>query len=281
VLRKSLELAGPNLSIVRKLYALLAQGHWQAGQHAVALAACAEGLARYPDDAELLYQQGLLLSEVKDLDGARVALEKLLQTRQGKYFDMVDVGLRGHKARHQLAGIHRAQGRAAEAEDQWKQALAERPDFGPARLGLAELFLDQKRWGELDEALAHLEGDGRMPLEAALVRARGQLERQEFAQARQCLEEAVACWPGDLRARVLLTHALVREGQDWPALEAALREVLRREPAHAEARHNLEVLLRRLGREAELEDTEKRLSKECELAGSSPAHRRDREDVTP
>jgi Flp pilus assembly protein TadD len=41
---------------------------------------------------------------------------------------------------------------------------------------------------------------------------------------------------------------LLQEGRDWEAAERALREVLALEPNDGETRHNLNLLLRRLGR---------------------------------
>jgi Flp pilus assembly protein TadD len=43
--------------------------------------------------------------------------------------------------------------------------------------------------------------------------------------------------------RVLLSHALLQEGKDWPAAEQALRKVLELDPGNVEARNNLAVLL--------------------------------------
>ncbi len=51
ILRRSLERSRPGDSIVRKLYALIAQGHRELGQFQEALAICRSGQARYPDDA--------------------------------------------------------------------------------------------------------------------------------------------------------------------------------------------------------------------------------------
>jgi Flp pilus assembly protein TadD len=50
---------------------------------------------------------------------------------------------------------------------------------------------------------------------------------------------------------VILSHVLLQEGQDWDAAERALRDVLALDPNHQETRHNLALLLRRLGREPE------------------------------
>jgi hypothetical protein len=49
--------------------------------------------------------------------------------------------------------------------------------------------------------------------------------------------------------RVLFSQILLQEGRDWDAAERALRDVLSIDPDHAETKHNLNVLLRRLGRE--------------------------------
>jgi glycosyltransferase involved in cell wall biosynthesis len=54
-LRRSAERCTPGVSIVRKLYALLAQCHRRLGQPAEALTACWAGLARCPGDPELLF----------------------------------------------------------------------------------------------------------------------------------------------------------------------------------------------------------------------------------
>jgi hypothetical protein len=50
-------------------------------------------------------------------------------------------GLRGYKARHNLAVLYRDQGRPAQAAKHRQLALAERPDFAPAVRSVAELRL--------------------------------------------------------------------------------------------------------------------------------------------
>jgi hypothetical protein len=82
------------------------------------------------------------------------------------------------------------------------------------------------------------------------LRARGQLQRGEFAGARGRLEAARARWPQAQPPLVLLSHALLRQGRDPAGAEAVLCEMLARAPGDAEVRHNLEVLVqeRRRGR---------------------------------
>jgi hypothetical protein len=48
--------------------------------------------------------------------------------------------------------------------------------------------------------------------------------------------------PTAVQPRMLLSHALLQEGLDWPAAQRALQEVLALAPEHGEAQHNLAVL---------------------------------------
>jgi GT2 family glycosyltransferase/tetratricopeptide (TPR) repeat protein len=248
LLRRSLDRSAPGDSIVRKLYALLVQGHRQLGQPQEALAVCRQGRGYYPADAELLFHEGLVRRELGDVAGAETCLLRLLQGREGEHFGSVDTGLRGYKARHNLAVLYLEHRRLAEAEMQWRACVEEQPGFVPAWLGLAELCLAQGRWRGLEEVASRLGQAEPSGVEAALVRARGCLARREFAPARQLLEESIAQAPRAPLPRVLLSHVLLQEGRDWAAAERALRDLLALDPDNAEARHNLAVLLRQQGR---------------------------------
>jgi tetratricopeptide (TPR) repeat protein len=246
LLSRSLERSSPGDSIVRKLYALLAQGHRRLGQADEALTACRRGRAHYPDDAELLFQESLASRELGDPAAAEACQLRLLEARDRDHFASIDPGLCGHKARHNLAILYREQGRDADAEAQWRAALGDRADFLPAWLGLGELCLRSGRWDELEAVAARISAlpqrGGEQP---ALLRARGHLARREFAAARRLLEDAAARAPDLLAPRVLLSHALLQEGCDPAAAERALREVLALDPGNREARHNLAILLSR------------------------------------
>jgi tetratricopeptide (TPR) repeat protein len=125
-LRRSLERSQPGDSIVRKLYTLVMECHRRLGQPAAALAACQEGRRYYPDDAQLLFQEALLRHAQGDRAGAERCLLRLLTTQDEPHFASVAEGLRGYKARHQLALLYQEQGRLAEAEAQWRTVLQER-----------------------------------------------------------------------------------------------------------------------------------------------------------
>jgi GT2 family glycosyltransferase/tetratricopeptide (TPR) repeat protein len=248
LLRRSLELSHPTDSIVRKLYTLVMECHRQLGQSGEALVVCQEGRRYYPDDAQLLFQEALLRRELGDRGGAEACLVHLLSTKEGPHFASISEGLRGHKARHNLAVIYQEQGRFAEAEAHWKSSLCERPAFTPAWIGLGELYLSQRRFAELDNVLGLLAGsdckDDQAQVAATALGARCSMARGEFARARQVLDGAIQKTPNNVWLWVILSHALLQEGKDWGAAEAALRKVLEIDPKNAEANKNLATLLR-------------------------------------
>jgi Tfp pilus assembly protein PilF len=158
-------------------------------------------------------------------------------------------GLASYKTRHQLALLYLEQGQAGLAENQWRLALAERPDFQPARLGLADLALKQGQWDRLEQIIAELVQEPQGRVEAAVLRARRHLAEREFGAARQLLEAVIAEAPQALWPHVILSHVLLQEGRDDKAAEQALRAVVALDREHAEARSNLALLLAQRGRQ--------------------------------
>ena len=136
-------------------------------------------------------------------------------------------------------------GETAEAEGLWQAVLRERPGFLPARVGLGELYLAQRRWQELEAVSTPLEGTAQGELDAVLLRGKGQLARQEFGPARALLAEALGRRPGSLPLLVLLSHVLLQEDRDHAEAERVLGEILQQQPGHEQARHNLQVLRQR------------------------------------
>jgi GT2 family glycosyltransferase/Tfp pilus assembly protein PilF len=242
LLRRSLARSHPQDSIVRKLHALIVTCHRALGQQAEAQAACREGLQVCPDDTELLFLEAALRREQGDAFGAEIAGLQLLSACPAAHFASVDAGLKGYKTRHNLAVLYLQQGRLPEADYQWRQALAERPDFLPAWLGLGECALRLGNGDGVEDAARHLDALPGGEVEALGLRARGLLSRRAFAAARGLLEAARARFPRALLPRLLLSHVFLQEGRDDSAAEGALLDILELDPDHAQARHNLAVL---------------------------------------
>jgi tetratricopeptide (TPR) repeat protein len=159
-LRRSLQRSSPSDSIVRKLFSLIADCHRQLGEPHKALQVCHEGRRYYPDDAQLLFVEALLRREQRDHAGAARTLEYLLAGTESPHFSSVVDGVRGHMARHNLAVIYREMGKVNEAEAQWKQVVADQPNYVQGWLGLGELYIDQSRFQEAMRVLGHLENQG-------------------------------------------------------------------------------------------------------------------------
>jgi Flp pilus assembly protein TadD len=115
-------------------------------------------------------------------------------------------------------------------------------------LGLADICVHEHRLVEANELVRRLQTLRPDGTDVQILRARACLVAREFGKARQMLETIIARVPKAICPRVFLTHVLLQEGRDWPAAEKALRDVLALEPDHAEARSNLEVLLRQQGK---------------------------------
>jgi tetratricopeptide (TPR) repeat protein len=152
-----------------------------------------------------------------------------------------------YQARHELGAIYARQGRAAEAEAQWRGVLAERPDYTDAWLRLGELWGAQGRrdlLAELEQAARRMEAGPHRPDDVLLLRVGAHLGRKEFAAAAQVANAAIAQNPQALMPRVVLSNVYLQEGRDWDAAERALRGVLAVDPNNASAQHNLAVLAR-------------------------------------
>jgi glycosyltransferase involved in cell wall biosynthesis/tetratricopeptide (TPR) repeat protein len=247
-LEESLHRSEARDSIVRKLYALIAQCRRQLGRPAEALAACDAGRLHYPNDVEILFQEALARRALGNAAGEEACWKRLLASADRPLFGSLDTGLRGYKARHNLAVLYHEQGRAREAEEQWRAAFAERPDFFPAALGLAEIYQREGRWPDLEALARGMESRPGGDAPAAVLRAHGLLVCRQFSGARQVLDAALLRHPNDLQLSVVRSHALLQEGRDLVGAEKALLRILELDPHHQEARHNLALLhqLRRL-----------------------------------
>jgi glycosyltransferase involved in cell wall biosynthesis/Flp pilus assembly protein TadD len=245
--RRSLDGSQPGDSIYPKLHALLAQCHGHLGQHQEALAVSRRGLELFPEDVELLFQEGMALRNLGDWSGAVACWERVLAAPEPAYFSSMHTGIRGTLTRQNLAVVYLEQGLLKHAEAHWQTIHAEMPGHDAAWRGLTEVYLRQRRWDDLDRLAAELASDPRGDLRVAAVRARTHLARREFDHARRVLEEVMRRYPGELEPRLLLSYAYLQEGRDWTAAERALRAVLELAPDHEETRHNLQVLLNRHG----------------------------------
>jgi GT2 family glycosyltransferase/predicted Zn-dependent protease len=246
-LERSLALSSPDASIARKLFHLIAVARRLLGQKELAQEACREGLKRYPDDTELLLEEAMILLEAKEFEKAEANMLQLLESEPAPYFGSCDDGVRGFQTMHLLALHYLDRHRVTEAEVFLRAATQEKPRFLPAWLGLGELLLRMQRFDELMPLTKWMEHETGNILEGAILRARAYMTRLNYPAARSEIEQLLPAYPEHLGLRVLLSHILLREDRSPSETEIALREVLRLDPANAEAWQNLAVLRQRSG----------------------------------
>lgn len=247
LLERSIIRSHPSDSIVRKLYALLVQAHKRLTHLQSALGICQRGRQVYPHDAELLFQEGLLLRDLGDLPGAAKTLEQLLQTKEASHFASIDVGLSTYKARHNLAVIYRDMGRIPEAIRNWQVVLQQSPEFTSARLGLAEACLASGQETTFQEQLAVIRQLPGLELSATILEARFCMINKDFETAKALLNDAIIKYPGSLQPTIILSHVYLQEGKDWVTAQRLLEEILHSDPNNQEARRNLDILKQQQG----------------------------------
>lgn len=143
-----LERSGPRESTLRKVYAMLSGCYLGKGDLDNARAAIDKGLSLTPSDPELLFRAGNLYRDLGDFAAAERFYMRLLNSREFGHIDSLDVTMTTYKLKHNLALTLQDMNRYAEAEAQWRSALADNPTFAPSWHGLGELFVRQRRFDD-------------------------------------------------------------------------------------------------------------------------------------
>lgn len=250
-LRQSVALSSGEDATRRVASLALLQCHRRLGQHNEAWAVCLEGWHRNPDDVAFWFWQGQLLLDRGDLSGAEQCLVELVRKGPAPAVATVDAALRDYVAPHTLGLIYQAQGRAVEAEKQWRAVVSEHPFYKPSWEMLAELYFQRQRWTDLEAVIGQIQEKPAWTTDSAILRARLHLAKKDFHSARAILEQVIRQTPEAMPPRFYLTHVLLQEGKDWEAAERALRDLLAIDPYLAQAWYNLTALLRRQDRHQE------------------------------
>jgi hypothetical protein len=204
------------------------------GNPAAALAACRAGRAGFPRDAELGCLEAEVLLATGDSRGAEVRFRSLLAGEWISDPRSFADGVCGYRARHGLAAALPPD-RAAEKEELWRAAVADRPTFAPAWLGLGELRAAGGRWVDLWATAVAAEAAIPDDPAGVLLKARWHTGRGDFRGARRVLQAYRGRHPGAVPPRLALVRVLLLEGRDRAAAERVLREVLAADPGNPEA----------------------------------------------
>jgi GT2 family glycosyltransferase len=147
---RSLQLASPGDSHLRKIYALLVQAYASLGRHKTALHTCLQGLAVCPNDPELLFRKGVLQFGFGMLESAEQAFNTVICGTADRHFSSIDHGINGIKAWHNLALIYEQSGRLDEAAKAWQQVIRFDPSNLVAWSGYVDVICHKGDWQELE-----------------------------------------------------------------------------------------------------------------------------------
>src|SRR5262249_7415093 len=180
--------------------------------------------------SDLILLHGTILQDQGNFEEAEVCFMSLWQ-------DSITSDNAPHQtliARHYIAMTYRERGRLAEAIHQWQNLLADAPDYLPAWVGLAEVYLVGGDLAGCQDIAERLSWRPEWLSEATVLRARLYLARNEYSAAREILEKVLVDQPGNERTTLLLSQALLQEGKDWAAAEKMLRKTVQLNPRNAE-----------------------------------------------
>ena len=244
-LRRSIQYSSERASHLGKAYALLVHAQVQHDGPTAALETCVAALKRFPDDLELRFHKAILLHDLKRWPEAVATYRELLANQGKRHATSIDQGIRSFKARQNLAVVYGDMGDWAAAADQWRQVVAEVPDYAPGWRGLGEAYLYRDDAHAAQQLIAAMEQHGNLESEVQLLRSRIAATMGNAIEARRHLAEARRLAPDDADL-LRLWCQLLFEQADWIAAEQAVAEVIRRDPLDGAAHHNLgTVLLRR------------------------------------
>lgn len=244
-LRRTLEVAQPHESHVRKAYALLVCSLSQLAQNVEALAAVESGLSLYPQDIELHFRRGIVLHHLDRREEAISAYRSALNRDEHRHFESLDPGIAGFKARHNLAVIYTELKQHAQAELQWRLALEEVSTYQAGWRGLCESLIIQRKFITCECELERMEAVSRAHLSHVQLRIDMRLQRLALAKARnqldlvrQLLPPLQRDFPGepDVLRTVSQFHF---EKQDFISAEQSLEALTQLVPSDGAAWHNL------------------------------------------
>ena len=191
------------------------------------------GLARHPDDAELLTVRGAARIQLKDRDGALADAEKA-----------VSLAPDSENAAALLASLYRQTGQAPRAVEVVRTALAKVPSSVDLRQVLASLYAEGG-----DAALAEQQMQQIVQLKPLDLRYRVQLalsyvRGKKLDEAERVLDEAVKALPSSTEAKLSYVDFLAAQRSPELGMKG-LQSFIAREPGNYELQFGLGALQQR------------------------------------
>ena len=204
---RCLEVSAPSDSIVRKAYALLAVSQRELGETGAALETVEAGLRVTPDDPELHFHRGHLLTACMRYEEAKSAYQAAISCPIEGHFSSVDMGILGYKTFHNLGGLCQMLRDYPGACGWWSKAVADAPHFLPSALALFDAALTVGDLATAERMLHAVHDTEPLGPDAPLLHARLAAARGDQYGA----EAAVTAAPESIPSRMALVRSLLAE----------------------------------------------------------------------
>lgn len=217
-LQKSIDASQPGESHLRKAYALKAASEKSEGQTGVALSTVMRGLSEVPDDPELLFHAGLLLTDMNRLPEAKQMYEKISENIAG-HFSSIDMAILTFKRFHNLGSVCWIMGDYKAAKDWWLRALDSAPTFLPSARDLFDCALQMLDYSTARDVLDHVRKALGPCEDWAAMGARYSQVLGGSQEAEGFLRRAASQHPYALGPRLILSRHLLQSGRELEAQE--------------------------------------------------------------
>ena len=249
-LEKSIAVARPGETHLRKAYSLLAGCYSRLGAMDRAMDVCRRGVGLYPEDGELLFLKGVLAQRLGWTDEAERSYRLILDGCGPRYFASVDSGIKIYKARHNLATLYLDAQSPGQASEQWTKLLDQQPDYIPAWEGLVEALLKQQCYAEARAAVEKMLKTDQNPdftVRAEILWIQIALAQGAVSQAQENLEKARDKHPNHPLVEKTSARFAFEHGTPGQAQEA-LSKLQQRYPEDAAVCHNLGIVYVRMSK---------------------------------
>ncbi|MFC1759460.1 glycosyltransferase, partial [Planctomycetota bacterium] len=243
---RSVEVAGPDESHLRKAYALLIGSLMQANRIGDAQHWCALGRELFPEDVELTFRDGILQHQLGNFDASIESYKAVLVPHESNYFSSMDSGITGYKARHNLALVYCDAGDLRAAENEWRQVVNESPTFEAGWSGLVDCLSRQGNYAEAKKVVEQLAETANSEHEAELMIAQIAESEGDMTRARNALLNACERLPSNVAVLQALCKFLFERGPVDAAL-AAQSKLNQLVPNDGAVLHNLATLYFQIG----------------------------------
>lgn len=245
-LRRSIDVASPGESHLRKAWALLVNCHSRSGSTDSAISLAGSALEQFSDDKELLFRRAVLLQHAGRFTEAAKDYRRILSEDVDRVFMSLDPAITGFKLHYNLAFVLDQLGEHDQAIRHWKLAIADSPLFSPAWLSIGRTLAAQNCGGELSELQAEIPDDDSLAATRAIISAFLASLRNDMLAVQRILS---AAWNETRQSECLdeLCRLLTEKGQHSNAIPY-LRELASVRPDELAVLRNLGLTLQICGR---------------------------------